>query len=212
MNEVVGDWLGQVQHYFALYGYWFVFFVLFLENVMWLGAVIPGAVVLVVGGWMAQQGQGFPYLLTTIAFMATISGDTVSYLIGKRASRRLLQSKRWGKKLASISQRVGQEPALFVLCHFASYLRMFVPVTAGISAVPFRRWFPLDALGASLWVTSHVAAGYLLSLSGASSAGRIVAMAAVALLVLILVVRWLKRRYTEKERASRTSPPPVKSR
>ena len=194
MSEVAADWLGQVQPYFAEYGCWFVLALLFLENVLFLGALIPGAVVLVVGGWLMRQEQGSPYLLAFAGFVGTVAGDTVSYLIGQKAGGRLLQSKRWSKGIALVSERVRQEPALLMFCHFVSYLRMFVPATAGMSGVPLRRWLMLDATGAALWVASHVAAGYFLSLSGASAAGRTVALVVFGLLIVIVAAHLLKER------------------
>jgi len=189
MGEVAADWLGRVQPYFSAYGGWFVLAALFLENVLFLGVLIPGAVVLVVSGWLAQQGQSAPYPLVLAGFVGTVAGDIASYCIGKKVGGRLSQSRRWGKEFAAASERVRAEPALFLCCHFAAYLRMFVPAAAGMSGVSFRRWLLLDATGAALWVTTHVAAGYCLSLSGASEAGRTVGIAVIVLFVIIVLAR-----------------------
>ena len=45
MSELIAEGLRLLQNSFAEYGYWFVLLALFLENVMFLGTVIPGAVV-----------------------------------------------------------------------------------------------------------------------------------------------------------------------
>jgi membrane-associated protein len=204
MGELTADWLRVLQTYFSEYGIWFVLAALFLENVMLLGTIIPGAVVLVMGGWLAQQqGQGFPYLLVLVGFIGTISGDIVSYGIGKKVGGRLLQSKRWSKGLNSVSERVRNEPALLMFCHFGSYLRMFVPASAGMSGVPFRRWLMLDATGAALWVSSHVAAGYFLSMSGALSS-----MKTVAVVIILLVLGIVGIHYFKAARLRRQVPNP----
>lgn len=184
MSDLADDGMRLVQTYFAEYGNWFVLVALFLENVMFLGTIIPGVVVLVMAGGLAQQqGQGFPYGLVLAGYVGTVAGDMFSYGIGRKMGDRLLRSKRWGRHLTAVSERVRREPALLLFGHFASYLRMFVPLTAGMSRVPFRRWLLLDATGAALWVTSHVAVGYFLSLSGAMSSSRTIA-AVIAILVL----------------------------
>ena len=198
MSEIAADWQGRVQPYFAEYGCWFVLALLVLENVMFLGALIPGAVVLVVGGWLTRQEQGAPYLLMLAGFVGTVAGDTVSYFIGRKAGDRLLQSKRWGKGIVSVSERVRREPMLLMFCHFVSYLRMFVPATAGMSGVPFRRWLMLDATGAALWVASHVAAGYFLSLSSASEVGRTSGVIVIGLFLVIITARYLKGMFLRR--------------
>jgi membrane-associated protein len=201
MSELTADLMQRLQTYFAEYGGWFVFAALFLENAAFLGTVIPGAIVLVMAGWLAQQqGHGFPYAMLLAAYAGTVCGDIVSYTIGRKVGDRLLRSEKWGKGVTSLSERVRREPLLFLFCHFAAYLRMFVPMTAGVSRVPFRRWVLLDATGAALWVTSHVAVGYFLSLSGAFSSARNIATIIVSLLVLFLIVRFLKPMLLNRKR------------
>nr|WP_309686075.1 DedA family protein [Armatimonas sp.] len=195
---MIDEWSGLAQTYFAQYGYVFVFVALLLENVLFLGAIIPGAVVLILCGWLSQKGEGFPSSLVLIGFLGTVSGDVVSYTIGKKVGTRLLLSKKWGKGLTAMSERVRHEPMVLMFCHFVSYLRMFVPISAGISGVPFRRWLPLDASGAALWVASHISVGYFLSLSEASAYMKQIAVAVLALLVLSIGVRtFLMRRRVE---------------
>jgi membrane protein DedA with SNARE-associated domain len=192
MSEIAADWLGRIQPYFSEYGCWFVLAALFLENVVLLGAIMPGVVVLVIAGGLAQQAGSSPYSLALAGFVGTVAGDACSYLIGKKAGVRLARSERWGKGFAAVGERVRTEPALFAFCHFFSYLRLLVPATAGAIGVPFGRWVLLDATGAALWVSSHVAVGYCLSLSGASAAGRTIALAAVAVFVVIVGAHHLK--------------------
>ncbi|MES2459363.1 MAG: DedA family protein [Armatimonadota bacterium] len=205
MSDLASDGLRFIQTYFSLYGYWFVLAALFLENVMFLGTVIPGAVVLVVAGALAQQqGQGFPYVLTLAGYAGTVAGDIVSFGIGRKAGHRLLQSERWGKGVAAVGDRVRREPALLMFCHFGAYLRMFVPAAAGMSEVPFRRWLSLDATGAALWVATHVAVGYFLSLSGAMASSRTIAAVIITLVVGFVALRYL-RAACSKRRESTTS-------
>jgi membrane-associated protein len=193
MSDLVSAGLEQLQTYFRAYGLWFVFAALFLENVMFLGVLIPGAVVLVMAGWLAQQeGQGFPYWLAVVGYLGTVAGDSVSFTIGRKAGGRLLKSERWGKGLAAASERVRAEPALLMFCHFGSYLRMFVPAAAGMSGISFRRWLMLDATGAALWITAHVAVGYFLSLSGALASSKKIAVVIIVLVLAFIAVRYYR--------------------
>jgi membrane-associated protein len=208
IRDLATNGLQHLQTYFALYGAWFVMAALFLENVMFLGTIIPGAVVLVMAGGLAQQqGQSFPFWLALAGYIGTVAGDAVSYTIGKKVGHRLLQSPRWSKGLNAVSERVRKEPALLMFCHFGSYLRMFVPAAAGMSGVPFRRWLPLDATGAALWVGSHVAVGYFLSLSGAMASSRTIAAVIVTLVLGFIALRYVKAAIRKKQSSSEATRP-----
>ncbi len=193
MTELAADGLRLVQSYFAAYGFWFVLAALFLENVMFLGTVIPGAIVLVVGGALAQQ-QGLPFLaqVALAGYAGTVAGDIASYGIGRRLGSRLLRSDRWGGTVRAVCERVRREPALMMFCHFGAYLRMFVPASAGLSGIPFGRWLLLDATGAALWVGAHVAVGYFLSVSGAMASSRTIASVIVTLVLGFIALRYLR--------------------
>jgi membrane protein DedA with SNARE-associated domain len=209
MSELIAEGLRLLQNSFAEYGYWFVLLALFLENVMFLGTVIPGAIVLVMAGGLAQQqGHGFPYWLALAGYAGTLAGDMTSFAIGRKLGHRILQSKRWGKGMTAAVERVRREPALLMFCHFGSYLRMFVPASAGMSGVPFRRWLPLDAIGAGLWVLTHVAAGYFLTLSGAKASSRTIGAVIVTLVVGYIGLRYLRAAFLKKRQRGLWPPGP----
>jgi membrane protein DedA with SNARE-associated domain len=195
MNEYAAEWLGWVQSCFTRYGCWFVLVSLFLKNLIFLGPFMPGAVVMVVAGWLGRQGQASLPLLALSGIVGTVAGDTVSYFIGRKAGDRLLRSKRWGKAIAAISERVRDEPALILFCQFETFLRMFVPAAAGLSGVPFGRWLLLTTVGAALWVAAYGAAGYFLSLPGGLAAGKTIAFVVIGLLIVTVVAHHFLGRY-----------------
>jgi membrane-associated protein len=194
MSDLAADWLGWVQYCFARYGCGFVLVCLFLKNLMFLGPFMPGAVVMVAAGWLARQGQGSPVLLALCGIAGTVAGDTASYLIGRKAEDRLLRSPRWGKALASLSERVRDEPALLLFFHFETFLRMVVPAAAGLGGVPLRRWLALNVAGAALWVVAYGGAGYFLSLSGALAAGKTMGFVVVGFIVLLVAMHHIVGR------------------
>jgi membrane protein DedA with SNARE-associated domain len=188
--------LATVESAFSQYGYAFVFLALFLENVLFLGALVPGVVVLVACGWLAQHTQASPYPVMLYGFLGTVCGDTVSYGLGRKIGGRLLRARRWGPGIAAMTGRIRAEPALLMLCHFISYFRLFVPMSAGVSRVPFWRWLCLDATGAALWVVSHVLIGTFLSLTTAGATVQQIGIATAVFLGIVIAVRHMlgKRR------------------
>ena len=102
----------------------------------------------------------------------------------------MLKSPKWGGKIAAISERTLEEPALLIFCHFETILRILVPPTAGLGGVPFRRWFFLNAVGAALWVIGYIAAGYFLSLSQTMATGQTIGFVILGLVIAIIAVRY----------------------
>lgn len=87
ITEAVANTIFQLlSDFFALYGYWVVFFGVLLENI---GLPIPGETVLLFAGFLAYQGKLhiLPAILTAIG-AATI-GAALGYLLGFYGALRL---------------------------------------------------------------------------------------------------------------------------
>jgi membrane protein DedA with SNARE-associated domain len=159
-----------VEGLFESYGYWVVFFGTFLENTLFLGLLVPGVLVMLLAGLSAHEGMLSLPVVIVLGIAGTVTGDTVSYVVGRlgwhRALTRLAGDRfnRWSEGLR---QPIMRWSVLFVLFyHFAGYSRVVGPAAAGILRMPARRWVPLDYAGASLWVTTYVMAGYVLGRLG----------------------------------------------
>ena len=158
-----------VRDLFDSYGYWVVFLGTLSENTLFVGALIPGVLVLLLAGISAGNGDMSPYLAFLLALIGTVAGDTISYLMGRYGWSRVTA----GGALHEFTERV-REPimrrgvAFVMLYHFAGYTRLVGPAGAGLLRMPYRRWAPADHFGAVLWVGSHVAVGYGLGRAGVS--------------------------------------------
>ena len=85
------EWaLGKVERLFADYGYYVVFFGVLVENSMFLGLLVPGAIILILAGLAAENGSINIWYVFALAITATIIGDTISYLIGRLGWTRLI--------------------------------------------------------------------------------------------------------------------------
>src|ERR1700751_5910834 len=80
-----------LNHFFASYGYWVVFFGVMLENA---GLPIPGETILLFSGFLAYHHQLnlVPAILTPIAG-ATL-GDSLGYLAGRWGGTALVERYR----------------------------------------------------------------------------------------------------------------------
>lgn len=166
MGRLAEETAQLVEGLFESYGYWVVFFGTFLENTLFLGLLVPGVLVMLLAGLSVHEGMLSLPVVIVLGIGGTVSGDTVSYVIGHlgwhRALTRLAGDRfdRWSEGLR---QPIMRWSVLFVLFyHFAGYSRVVGPAAAGILRMPARRWVPLDYAGASLWVTAYVMVGYVL--------------------------------------------------
>ena len=160
---------GSVHSLFESYGYWVIFLGTLTENTLFLGVIVPGLIVVVLGGLAAYEGSISLPLAVALGIAGTVIGDTVSYFMGRFGWSRVSQSTSIREFADRVREPLLRRGALFVLLyHFAGYTRVVGPASAGLLQMPYRRWAPFDYAGAVLWVTSFMAAGYVLGALGVS--------------------------------------------
>src|SRR3972149_4625399 len=75
------------------YGYWVVFLGTLLENKLFLGLVLPGVIVVILAGLSAEDGSISVPLAVALGIAGTVTGDTISYCLGRFGWRRLGQGQ-----------------------------------------------------------------------------------------------------------------------
>lgn len=186
---------GEIEQLFADHGYWVVGISVLLENSMFLGLFVPGAIILILAGLSAENGSINIWYVFGLAIASTIVGDTVSYLIGRMGWTRALERTSMGPQIEKIRERMEAHTTWIILAyHFAGYSRMIGPAAAGIFRIPYRRWAPLDYLGGTLWVFAFTMAGVVLGLCGVefSDTKTVVTIIEWVLFgLLVLMVAWI---------------------
>ncbi|MBI5287654.1 MAG: DedA family protein [Chloroflexi bacterium] len=162
------EWLvGKTEDLFRDYGYYVVFFGVLAENSMFIGLLVPGSVILMLGGLSAENGSISIWWVIGLAIAGTMIGDTVSYLTGRLGWARFMEKGTMGKALEKMREPVHSNSVWIILgYHFAGYSRLIGPVAAGLFHIPYRRWAPLDYLGATLWVIVFTSIGVIMGLAG----------------------------------------------
>lgn len=90
------DYLIYIQEIVAKYGYISVFIFMLLENVLILGLLVPGTIVLIVAGFYAGSKNFLDHnLLIILGFLGTIIGDNISFFIGKYLLSKLNFLNHW---------------------------------------------------------------------------------------------------------------------
>jgi undecaprenyl-diphosphatase len=174
------------------------------ESAAFIGLAIPGETAMLLGGFLAYQGQVNLFVMMAAGAIGAIVGDSIGYEIGHLFGEPLKHSRlgrrvgpdRWAKGEAYLRTKGGR--AVF-LGRFIGLLRALVPALAGISRMPYRTFLPWNAAGGIIWAPGFVFLGYLAGRSY-QQVERIAGRASLLLLILVVVVgavvlaaRWVAR-------------------
>lgn len=139
--------------------------VVFIESGV-LFPFLPGDSLLITAAILAPQLGVQVWQIAVVAVVAAFLGDQAGYWIGKRFGRglfkpdaRVLKTERLEAAEAFFAKYGG--PSL-VLGRFVPFVRTYVPLSAGIAAMPYRRFLLWNALGGVSWVVVMIVVGVLL--------------------------------------------------
>lgn len=151
----------------AQYGTWtyaILFLIVFAETGFVLTPFLPGDSLLFAAGAIAALGPLDPWFLGLLLIAAAIIGDTVNYLVGKWVGPKAFSGDvKWLRKdymdrTHAFFERHGGKT--IILARFVPIVRTFAPFVAGVGTMTYRRFLAYNVVGAVLWVTLFVGAGY----------------------------------------------------
>jgi membrane protein DedA with SNARE-associated domain len=176
----------------------------FAEDAVFVGFVIPGETAAVLAGVGAGLGHIALPLSLVVVIGAAIVGDSVGYEVGRRffgprvLTLPLLERHRTRIERARTFLRRRGGVAVF-LGRFTAFFRAMMPALAGASHMPYRKFLLWNAFGGMVWGSVFVVVGYV---AGASyhqvenQVGRGIAIGLVVVVVAALVVwRWRAHRH-----------------
>jgi len=155
-----------LQPLFNNWGYLIVLGGVFLESIFITGWIAPGTAVILLGSFYAAQGELNFACVLSVAVVGAILGDNIGYFVGHRVGRRLIvryeHHPRLTRGLRS-SERYFEHygPVTVLFGRMISGIDAFIPVTAGLSEMPYWKYILFDIPGAILWVGMIAALGYL---------------------------------------------------
>jgi membrane-associated protein len=174
----------------------------FAEDALFVGFVLPGETAAILGGVAARLGHVPLAGVLVVVIAAAIVGDSIGYEIGRHFGPRILELRVLQKRRSQLdsaqeflARRGG--PAVF-LARWVAFLRAVMPALAGAAKMRYPTFLAFNAAGGIAWGTATVLAGYV---AGASYArverflGRGAALVVAGILLAALVVwRVLRRR------------------
>lgn len=193
------DWL---RPFFASFGYVIVSVAMFFESAAFTGILVPGDVILALGGVYA--GRGELALLGVIACGASfgVLGTSTGYLLGRRYGDSVLRRapilRRFEERVAqarvSIASNAGKT---IVLGRFITGAAVFVPFIAGASGIRARTFFAYAVPTMFVWTTGLALLGFFVG-NNVETIDRVlsrVGLAGLGLGVLVIGIWiWRQRR------------------
>ncbi|GAC1495643.1 MAG: hypothetical protein NVS2B15_17660 [Pseudarthrobacter sp.] len=188
-----------------LVAYIAVFCLVFAEDALFVGFVIPGETAAVLGGVVASRGQVELWLMMVLVVVAAITGDSVGYEVGKHYGPRILKSRLLARHARQLNKAKdflhSRGGSAVFLGRFTAFFRAVMPALAGTAHMPYPRFLVWNAAGGLTWGIGFVLLGYLAGNSYeavAKAAGRDIAVVVAAVAVAALVA-W-RLRVWKKER------------
>lgn len=173
----------------------------FAEDALFVGFVLPGETAAILGGVAASRGHVSLIAVMAVVISAAIVGDNVGYEIGRRFGERVLQLRIFNKHRGRLddardllARRGGS--AVF-LGRWVAFFRAVMPALAGTARMRYPKFLAFNAAGGIIWGIAVVLAGYLAGESYATveqTVGRGAALA-VAGIALIALVTWQVRKH-----------------
>jgi len=156
--DIILNWISQ-------YGYGGIFVLLALGIV---GLPVPDETLLVFCGYLISKGRLHPLLGWLSAAGGSLSGISLSYLIGRTAGHGFVH--RYGRYIHFTEDRLVQVNRWFnhlghwllTFGYFILGVRHFTALVAGMSQLRYRTFAAYAYPGGVLWVTTFLALGYYL--------------------------------------------------
>jgi membrane-associated protein len=173
----------------------------FAEDALFLGFVVPGETAAVIGGVAASRGNASVVIVCVVVVFAAIIGDTIGFAVGTRYGDRLLHSRALRRRATRMERaeellRRRGGTAVFI-GRFIAFLRSIMPFLAGSSHLRYRRFAVYNAAGGLVWGVGSVLLGYLAGNSYKAIERAVGPVTAIIFAVLVIagLIAWSVRRH-----------------
>jgi membrane protein DedA with SNARE-associated domain len=183
---------------------------------IFLGTLVEGETLLMLGGYFAHQGYLELGPLIVIAFVGAVCGDQLFFYIGRHHAKRLLgRFPKLRDKVNVALLRIERHQIKIVLgMRFFWGLRIALPIALGLSSIATRRFLWLNLSSAAVWSCAFAilgfGAGKLVQQLEADLRRHEIWIAAVFVLAAVAALIWHSgrpRRVTKAETDSPVTPP-----
>ena len=192
------------------HGYVVIFIGAALDN---FGLPASGDVVLFAGGWFANVGWAALPLVMLSGFAGALISDSAVYWIGRigggpliervlemRLLHFLINEKNLARAEGYFETHGGK---MVFVSRFGPGLRSMTPLFAGVSRMTYYRFLPYNLSAAAVWAVAYTLVGYAFGAywSDLLAVAKSFGYSIIALVVLVIVAYWLRRRHRRMGRS-----------
>jgi membrane-associated protein len=212
--ERIVDWIGPV---FTSYGYLIIAAAVLMERSIFIGLIVPGDLILALGGVYSSQHEMDLVAVIVIGILAAISGESIGYWLGRRYGAGLIRHVPVIRRLSGYLEtsqdyfrRHGGKTV--ALGRYATAAGAFIPFSAGVGRMPYRRFLLFDVPAIIVWASAISIFGFAFG-QHLDFVDKVLSRFGYGVLVLFILIfggRFAWKRYTErrdrrKQRRSKAS-------
>ncbi len=178
--------------------------VVFVEDALFVGFVVPGETAAILGGVAASLGHAPLAAVILVVIIAAIVGDSVGYEVGRRVGQRILhlrilqkRRKRLDDAQDFLARRGG---AAVFLGRWVAFFRAVMPALAGTARMPYPKFLAFNAAGGIVWGNAVVLIGYFAGQSYAkveATLGRAAALVVLGIALTAMLVWQIRKHRAE---------------
>ncbi|MBS1682480.1 MAG: VTT domain-containing protein [Bacteroidetes bacterium] len=179
--------------------------VVFFETGIFFGFFLPGDSLLFTAGLLCESEwlTLSPLELIPLLILSATLGTAAGYFFGRWTGDFFSHRKEnlfYRKRYVDVTQEYFDKHGMmaFVFGRFIPIVRTFLPILAGIAKIDVKKFWIYNLLGATLWVSTVVSAGYWLGRRFPQLVDNIglIALVMIAISTLPVVISILRKKTT----------------
>ena len=195
-----------VEPAFVAAGYFIIAGGVLLERSVFIGLIVPGDLILALGGVYASQHKMNLAVVIVIGTFAAISGESIGFLLGRHYGRRVVKRVpfigEWLHRKLEESEDFFKRHGGWTVAigRYATAAGAFIPFTAGAGKMSYRTFILFDVPAIAVWAAGISVFGYVFGqhLDFIDKALSRFGYAVLGLIVVFFAARWLWKRWQER--------------
>ena len=199
----------DIGPYYVAAGYWIIAAGVLFERSIFIGLIVPGDLILALGGVYASRGRMSLVWVMVIGTLAAIAGESAGFAIGRHYGRRIVKRLpflgRWLHERLEASEEYFRRNGgkTVAIGRYATAAGAFIPFTAGASRMNYGQFLVWDVPAIVVWAVGISYFGFYF--------GRNVAFidkvlsrfgyAVLGLLVVFFGARFLWKRHRQRQKS-----------
>lgn len=152
--------------FFKQYGYWLLFAACLLENVAFIGLIIPGEFFIIGTAFFAARGDFNVFYVFVLALTGSLLGNSIGYFFGLKTGRSFIE--KLGLRFPFVKRRILAAERYFdkygattvFFGRFASGVKAFITALAGSAKMDYSTFLVYSSASALIWNATMTVLGY----------------------------------------------------